>query len=181
MATLDDKLRKRYGADRFDPSQGQNTMSFQEWLDRHPALLVRSLNGRISEEDVRAKYEAAVGPEGGAAYQEANPDWQTRSVDAPDVYTRGARRLDDEGKEIRPRFFNPFSPGNDDRLPGPDAPPFSTLPGPDKPPRRALDAARRRYAAGRRRRGSPGSRRDLARKIRGKQENKSALKIKRFL
>lgn len=112
---LDDRLKKRYGQARFDPSQGQNQMTFQEWLDRHPALQ--------SNADSQAKYEAATGAEGGAAYQAKNAAWQDTPSIVPTKFTSGTE-IDNEGQEIKPPNVGGMS-----EMGPPDPPPASAVGG----------------------------------------------------
>ena len=104
MATLDEKLKARYGADRFNPSQGQSSMSYKEWLDRHPALRVGMARGKFTEEDAQAKYNAATSAEGGQEWLDSNPDWQTYSPGAPEGFAKGHRALNDAGEEVYPNL-----------------------------------------------------------------------------
>lgn len=116
---LDERLKSRYGQARFNPSQGQAQMSFQEWLDRHPAL---TQSANFNEGAARAKYEDAVSQSGGEKFQAANPDWQTRNFAGPKMFTDGSTNLSDTGTATA-------NPGS-----GPDAPPGAyTSPAAKKP------------------------------------------------
>lgn len=65
-------LKKRYGGnDAWNPAAGQNNMSFDEWLDRHPSL------GNLATVDQRDRYAGATGTVGGQRFQESTPGWQS--------------------------------------------------------------------------------------------------------
>lgn len=111
---LDEKLRNRYGQDRFNPSAGQTQMSYQEWLDRHP--------GMTESAGSKNRYDEAMTR--GAEYQAKHPDWATQVVEAPKAMLKA--KLTKLGAVILP---NPSG--------GPDAPPSASKTA-------LTDAARRR-------------------------------------
>lgn len=96
LNSLDERLKARYGQDRWNPAGGQQQMTFQEWIDRHPAL-TRSKS--YNEADARKKYESAVSEEGGRKWQAANPNWQNQQVESPTAFHEGGTHaLDNTGK-----------------------------------------------------------------------------------
>lgn len=125
LNTLDEKLKNRYGQDRFNPAAGQTQMTYEEWLDRHPALQ----RSDLTEKNKRSRYEDAVSAKGGYKYQQDNPDWATKQIDAPEDFTAGRRVMDESGKLIASTASYDPKPKRDLRggLPGPDKPPASAL------------------------------------------------------
>lgn len=101
--SIDDRLKARYGQARFDPSQGQESMSFQEWLDRHPGL--------ESNDQSLEKYNLATSDTGGAAYAYNNPTFKTDTVSGPSMFYDPGTNLKDDGSLGLPNGPDPVPPG----------------------------------------------------------------------
>lgn len=106
---IDELLRLKYGQDRFNPGAGQNQMTFQEWMDRHPAL-----QGRQGQMNKMAYNTAVSG--NNLPTQTGGP----AQVDAPDMYdsVAGAQTF---GAGQPPAPAAPMSPSLDS-LGAPDMP-----------------------------------------------------------
>jgi hypothetical protein len=101
MATLEDRLRARYGGDRFNPAKGQRQMSYQEWMDRHPSLR------NMKKEDTEARYQQATSTDSGV-------NWDDFEADAPEMFTSGRATLDESGKlQTSSATYEPPARGND--------------------------------------------------------------------
>lgn len=108
---IDELLRLKYGQDRFNPGAGQYQMTFQEWMDRHPALQNRQ--GQMN----RMAYNTAV-----SGNNQPTQTGGPAQVDAPDMYDSVAGAT----------TWGTPRPGN---TPAPRSPSLSSLGAPDMPGR----------------------------------------------
>lgn len=110
MATLDEKLKSRYGQERFNPAAGQNAMSYREWLDRHPSMK------NVPESEWKGRYKDAVSSDQGV-------DWTGLQVDAPVAFRDGDAPLNNVGKELTPGSVWKPAPDPNRANERPDPPP----------------------------------------------------------